>query len=228
MKVLQITGEYPPMRGGIADYTQGLTLALAAEGVTSSVLTSSAAEGQTNPQNSSEEVLPWVEQWNWGLSGTARSAAEQTGAALAHLQYQTGAFAMHPAVNALPWLLARRGLPVVATMHDLRTPYLFPKAGPLRSCANRFMMRTSAAVITTNPQDFAQAQQQAGGTPVYLVPLANQVPASPPPGYDRAEFRRRRGWDGRFVVAHFGMINHTKGAESLVQAAALLRDRGEP
>ena len=51
-----------------------------------------------------------------------------------HIQYQSAAYGLHPAVNYLPWRLrALQHRPAIgATFHDLRFPYIFPKAGPLR------------------------------------------------------------------------------------------------
>ena len=44
-----------------------------------------------------------------------------------NIQYQTAAYGMSPFIHFLPDAL--RPIPVVTTFHDLRFPYLFPKAG---------------------------------------------------------------------------------------------------
>ena len=55
--------------------------------------------------------------------GTALRAARRSRAAVAHIQYQTGAYDMRPTVNLLPAVLrARWGRPVVVTFHDLLVP----------------------------------------------------------------------------------------------------------
>ena len=43
MRVLLVTGEYPPMQGGVGDYTRELGIALVALGVEVHVLTARAA-----------------------------------------------------------------------------------------------------------------------------------------------------------------------------------------
>ena len=63
-----------------------------------------------------------------------------------HIQYQSAAYGCIGAVNFLPWRLrlARPG-PALTTFHDLRLPYLFPKAGPLRWQAVLALARGSDA-----------------------------------------------------------------------------------
>ncbi|MBK9234160.1 MAG: hypothetical protein IPO15_25800 [Anaerolineae bacterium] len=69
------------------------------------------------------------------------AAIRQIQPAVVLIQYQTAAFGLHPAVNLLPgWLrlrLGRRRPRLITTFHDLKFPYLFPKAGPLRLAAVR-------------------------------------------------------------------------------------------
>ena len=122
-RALFVTGEYPPRPGGIADYTHQLRLALAGIGAASRVLTS----GQP-----SQGAVLTVERWGWGALRRVRELARDGGTDVVDSQYQAGAFAMHPEVNLMPWWLARAGVPVVVTFHDLRPPFLFPKAGVFR------------------------------------------------------------------------------------------------
>ena len=52
------------------------------------------------------------------------------------------------------------GVPVVVTFHDLRVPYLFPKAGRLRPAAVTHLARAAAGVIATDPADEAELKQR--------------------------------------------------------------------
>jgi glycosyltransferase involved in cell wall biosynthesis len=89
-------------------------------------------------------------------------AANETKCDVLHIQYQTGAFAMHPVINLLPlrfklhWTRPK----IVTTFHDLRVPYLFPKAGPVRLLANRLLLENSDAAILTNVEDFLSAARR--------------------------------------------------------------------
>ncbi len=211
--VLFITGEYPPMRGGVGDYTARLAEALERQGWAPAVLTSRRAAG-------SRYVAGTVERWGWDLADRARQAAREAGALLLHLQYQTGAFAMHPAVSLLPYRVRER--PLVTTFHDLRVPYLFPKAGPLRLYLNRLLARGSAAVIATNPEDYAalERDRRLRGR-LHLIPIGSNLPE--PSGADPAVTRRRLGVPvDRPAVGFFGFLTRDKGIDLLLVALEAL------
>lgn len=207
--VLLIAGEYPPMRGGVGDYTARLAEALARQGWEPAVLTSRRAAG-------SRYVAGTVERWGWDLAGRARQTARDAGALLLHLQYQTGAFAMHPAVNLLPYRVRER--PLLTTFHDLRVPYLFPKAGPLRLYLNRLLARSSTAVIATNPEDYAalERDRRLRGR-LHLLPIGSNLPE--PSGADPAATRRQLGVPvDRAAVGFFGFLTRDKGIDLLLVA----------
>ena len=125
VRILFVTGEYPPMIGGVGDYTANLRAALNEVGVRSAVVSGGQASGA--------EVFH-VPNWGFRSMRVVASHARLVQADIVHIQYQAGAFGMHPAVNLIPEYL-RRSLnrPVVTTFHDLLPPFLFPKAGSLRS-----------------------------------------------------------------------------------------------
>src|SRR6185436_10183764 len=77
---------------------------------------------------------------------------------LLHIQYQPGAFQLKGAIHLLPYWLRRRrpGVRVVTTFHDLRVPYLFPKAGPLRPFAVQALLRGSQGAIFVDAADLAR------------------------------------------------------------------------
>lgn len=235
MRIWLISGEYPPLRGGVADHTEQLAHHLAARGHQVAVITGREAGPlvglPTSCRWSSGEpvVLPLARDWGLGVWRILRDLARTLRPDLVHLQYQAAAYGMHPAANLLPWWLARLGLPTVTTMHDLRVPYLFPKAGPLRRWAVDRLLRDSAAVVVTTPQDAAAAAPRTGPrTLLRLIPLTVQVPCCPPPDYRRAAWRARYGLDDGPTLAYFGMLNHSKGVELLFRALARVRGQGVP
>jgi glycosyltransferase involved in cell wall biosynthesis len=227
--MLLITGEFPPARGGVGDYTCRLSEALEAEGRAVRVLTrrrwaedisrvgGEGAEGGVGPMEVRRITV-----------GAALRAARGSRAAVAHIQYQTGAYEMRPTANLLPALMrARWGRPVVVTFHDLLVPYLFPKAGPVREWANRLLARTASACVATNPADYERLREW-GARRVELIPIGANVPKRPPAGYDRAKWRTDRGLpEGAVVAAYFGFLNSTKGLDDLLRALAALKQKGD-
>ncbi len=198
-KVLFVTGEYPPLPGGVGDYTANLRMALAVMGARTVVLTSRGAEG---------EDVQTVGRWGWTSAGRALQIARRERVDVVHIQYQAGAFGMHPALNLLPSIVAR-SMPVVTTFHDLRVPYLFPKAGRLRKSAIVRMARGSDAVIVTNPADARALGNE--GIAVRQIPIG---PNLPPPGQGTTP--------DRDTVAFFGFPARSKGIIELLDALATL------
>ena len=233
MKVLFITGEFPPMEGGIGDYTRALGQALAAaggpeypSGCEVHVLTSRQADSAAGLT-----VHSTVERWNWGLWRTVRSLVQREEPAVVHIQYQAAAYAMHPAINLLPRVLRSRRTGqetrprLVVTFHDLRVPYLFPKAGPLRRQAVLELARGSDAAITTNREDYEQLARDLGTTshPPTLIPIGSAITPHLPAAYDREAWRARWGAaPGDLLVCHFGFVNARKGVDTLLDALHLL------
>jgi glycosyltransferase involved in cell wall biosynthesis len=194
--ILFVTGEYPPSPGGIGDYTANLRLALAGAGVRSRVLTSGRP---------SEAGIDALRGWHWSLLRRVPRLVEEHGIEVVHIQYQAGAFAMHPAVNLLPVRLRRRDIPVVTTFHDLRPPYLFPKAGRARSALMLRMARWSRTAIVTNPAD--QRVLERAGIAARRIPIGPNLP--PPHRVPVADTG---------MVAFFGFPARSKGIEELVRA----------
>lgn len=201
------------MHGGVGDYTARLAAALEVEGWKPAVLTSQAV----GP--SPAGVYAEVDRWGWRLLDKVRRTAFQVGAMAVHIQYQTGAFGMHPAINLLPWSL-RRGdqLPSVTTFHDLREPYLFPKAGALRPLVNRALASGSDAVIVTNPEDRRRLENIRGLKPkVHLIPIGSNLPD--PAAIDRSLVLSRLGIrPTERLLGFFGFPTPDKGIELLLRA----------
>ncbi len=229
MRVALVSGEYPPMQGGVGDYTREMARAFAAAGhAVSAIVPRSLASAYVEPGGLSWRVLPVVEDWRWGCWRTVSEAVCQVEPDVVDVQYQAAAYDMRvPAINLLPWHLRRAtGAAVTVTFHDLKPPYLFPKAGPLRSYAVRALGRLVDAAIVTNVEDEVTARRWWGGGArqrphLHRIPIGSNIPAAPPEGYDRQAWRAAHGYgDVDLVWAYFGFLNESKGGETLVQALA--------
>jgi len=146
-----------------------------------------------------------------------------------HIQYQTAAYAMHPAINFLPLRLrlSRQRPRVLITFHDLRVPYLFPKAGVVRRWITRLPARWSDAVIATNSEDYEQLTRVHLPNTLRLIPIGSNIHPQPPPGYDRAAWRRHLGvLEDEVLLCYFGFLNESKGGVTLLRSLAELVRRG--
>ena len=235
MRILFITGEYPAMQGGVGDYTRQLSQALGALGADVHVLTDANAGGDhlRAPTDAYEPtVYPEIDDAGWQLWGRALRLSQQLRPDVIHIQYQSAAYGLHAAVNYLPWRLrARPGRPhVVTTFHDLRFPYLFPKAGPLRWQAVLALAKGSDADVITNPVDWVRMTQAGlGKHRMFAIPIGSNIRCRPPQDYDRVRQRALWGADPEtWLLAYFGFLNPGKGGEVLMRTLAGLVRAGKP
>ena len=217
------------MRGGMGDYTRELGIALARMGHEVHVITHINARGANHDPRVARHltVHPHIERWNWHGLRRLIALTRRLEATIVHLQYQTAAYNMHPAINTVPWW-ARRLLPKVRatiTYHDLLVPYLFPKAGALRRWITYFPARHAHLVITTNAED--QWTLESAGIASVRIPIGPNVHPVPVNAKDVAEFRHRLGIPPNAgVVGYFGFLNRSKGVTDLLQAIRTLVDAG--
>lgn len=238
LHILMITGEYPPAVGGVGDYTRQLGRALIAQGQRVSVL----PNGPANERDGRDEpaVIPLGAGWGWRSWSQALRVIRLLTPEIVHIQYQTGAFAMQPTINLLPWRL--RQLPnrprIVVTAHDLRLPYLLPKADPLRGWVTQRLFADADALILTNTEDDERVHASAAPsrelfsprapiqTPTTVIPIGSNIAPTPPHGFDRTDWRGWLGSDAQTVwLAYFGLLNRSKGVIELLTALAELPPR---
>jgi glycosyltransferase involved in cell wall biosynthesis len=150
------------MQGGVADHTAHLARHLIRLEMEVSILTSykcqidESANTQYPISNTpSPIVYPIITTWSLGCWRQISRFLEEHRPDVLHIQYQAAAFDLGGWINWLPWWLRRRQARprLVVTFHDLRVPYLFPKAGPLRWRSILALARYADAVIVTNVED---------------------------------------------------------------------------
>ena len=236
MRICLLSAEYPPARGGVGDYTRLLASALARAGLEPCVLTSAWASA-TEPEPAGVRAHRRITTWRFGLWRQVAAFLQAERPDVLHVQYQTAAYGMHPAINLLPWRLrlGRLSVPVVTTFHDLRPPYLFPKAGAARHLPALALAAGSAAVVLVAREHWREAPLAwlhrllpALADKTCVIPIGSNIPAAPPASYDRGAWRKSLGVaEGELLLAYFGFVNSSKGVDDLLLALAALRDRGQ-
>ncbi|GIK42785.1 MAG: glycosyl transferase family 1 [Chloroflexota bacterium] len=255
MKVVFLTGEYPPMQGGIADHTAYLAQHLAPLGIHSSILITrhwreiQASRGFAFSSDQSSDlpiIQPSIPNWGWRCWPGIVSFLQIHQPDVLHIQYQAAAFDLGGWINWLPWYLKRRRIStrIVTTFHDLRVPYIFPKAGAFRWKSMLALARHSDAVICTNREDLKQLSTvnnqlsivndqispplpRSPAPLLTLIPLGSNIEPQPPANFERATWRKKYHADEKtLLLAYFGFLNESKGGEELIETLALLRQQG--
>ena len=232
MKIGLVTGEFPPLEGGVGAFTQELARALSAAGHDIHVITSRKArpEGielsmstRNDPVDLKFALLhPRIKRWRWPSMANIVDIVLRYELEVVNIQYQAAAYNMNSAaINMLPWRM--RGITkTVVTFHDLRVPFLFPKAGSLRKTAVRFMAKNALGVIVTNAGDLQTLSAEIK-TPAAQIPIGSNINAYTPNHIEIAESRDQlKLRDRDCLLGYFGFLNESKGADILLQALSKL------
>jgi glycosyltransferase involved in cell wall biosynthesis len=250
MRVLLVTGSFPPMTCGVGDYTRELAGALAArEDVEVGVLTSTAADRDTS---GAFEVFPVLRDWKPSEFPEVREVVRAWKPDVVHVQYPTRGY--HGSLPyRLPLLLRMRGIPVVQTWHE----YVPRTGSPWDVAYARWRdlpgVLFGRDVIVVRPSYRERMpfwfRVLAARKRFHLVPNGPTVPRIILDDDERATIRERWGARGRALLAFFGLCYEHKGIDDLLAAfdpsrhhlvivggidqadpyqAALLRRVGEP
>ena len=213
MKIGMISGEFAPMPGGVGDFARILAERITKHGHDVHMLSRAGC---------ASDALPVSTVKNWGIKclSPIQNWAEQNDFELINLQFQTAAYDMSPVIH---FLSAALDQPFVTTFHDLRHPYLFPKAGRLRDWTVRHLAQSSDGVIVTNREDAASLAHLPLQT---LIPIGSAIPHTNDADSSRSSWRERLGAaEATFLLGFFGFIQPIKGADYLIEALAELRQR---
>ena len=240
MRIGLVTGEYPPMQGGVGAFTRELAQALDRLGHEVHVVTHREARpALANDERYSLQQLrepvdlgyaqlhAQARRWRWGDVARVADIVRRYDLQIVDIQYQAAAYNMlSAAINLAPWRL--KGLStVVVTFHDLRVPYLLPKVGPLRRYVVRFAARQAHGVIATNQEDYGTLREwEIEEEDIRQIPIGSNIRVHEPEEMDVLMTRRRLGLrPADCLLGYFGFLNESKGADTLVHALAHLDER---
>jgi len=235
MRVVMVAGTYRPERCGMAHYVQRLRSALDERDVSSLVLTTKEAAGDSKDPGVRGVVR------GWGLPDLPAlvRAVHRARPDLIHIQHAAGTYGFKRAVFFLPPLLRAAGChaPLVTTVHEYGWWEWEPRGVPrgateaLKTWGQRrgrwdredgFLLTGSDVLLTTNTHaETAITERLPWLSPrLRRVPLVANVDVYPVGGDEaRAEARSRYGWPpDAEVIAYLGFLHPVKGIENLLEA----------
>ncbi|MCB8925056.1 MAG: glycosyltransferase family 4 protein [Ardenticatenaceae bacterium] len=247
LKIGLVTGEYPPMEGGVGAFTAELAKALHELGHTVHIITSREARPSDAPRTFTSaiepidigfaQLHPRLNRWRWPSLAVIADIVLRYELDVVNIQYQPAAYNMKSAaINFLPWRL-KNMVKTAVTFHDLRVPYLFPKVGPLRQTAVNFLARSADGIIATNPADYQSLisnlqspsffQRKGAKTPkVAQIAIGSNITVHPTNHIETEDIRHSLGLQPQdALLGYFGFLNESKGADTLIEALAGLDGR---
>jgi len=233
MRVGMITGEYPPLEGGVGDFSHELGTALHADGHEIYILTTRMHDRQISPvKENGLMIYRDIYDWDRSMHANITDWINTQALDVVNIQYQAAAYQMRSGINFYPRAQRRHlNAPVVVTYHDLLPPYLFPKAGPLRQWSVRQLARHADGIIVTNDDDYTAltAAMERTLPPTRLIPIGSNIAPQPPAGYDRTGWRAAHSiYPNDMLIGFFGFLNRGKGVETLIEALGQLVAAGLP
>ena len=219
MRVMLVTGSFPPLPCGVGDYTYHLAGALAERpGLRVSILTSRLKE---TPPETSFEVLPVMDSWRLKAAPAAFRAIRRWAPDIVHPQYPTQGYGD----GFLPWLLPAIGFSagcrVVQTWHESyarqRGPLLFLKA----------MVPSRLVVVRPNYRELLKPILRPalwGKKPLY-IPNASSIGKIALTPEARACLRTRYLAGQQRLIVFFGFVYPQRGVDKLFEIANPQTDR---
>jgi hypothetical protein len=218
-----ITGEYPPQRGGVADYTQRLADALAAEGDDVRVYAPPHAGADTDEPGVRVQRLPD----HYGAR--SRRMLEQALAGLPHpraavVQYVPQSFGMRGCnIPFARWLRTLAGYPLFVMFHEVSitvgpgTPLKYR----LQALATRTMARSAiraadAMFVSTPAWEPLLRRAMREATPIDWTPVPSNIGLTSD-GAGRDAVRKHLEIESDIVIGHFGTYRETFARKALAE-----------
>jgi glycosyltransferase involved in cell wall biosynthesis len=210
MRILLLTGSYPPMRCGVGDYVASLADALGRlSGTEVAVITDRRAHGAGS--SSRVEVFPVVHGWEVFDLQPILNTIRRWAPDVLHFQYPTQGYGDRRLPWLLPLVLSVLRIPIVQTWHEH-----LPMGSLLRSLALA-LAPGRLVVVRPNYETAIPTWARLLIRPKRprFIPNASSVPRVELSDSERRDIRRHLNSSAKYFVAYFGFIYPNKSVELL-------------
>ena len=221
LRVLMVSGSYPPMHCGVGDYTARLSDALRkCPDIELQVLTTAFDDAVTAPPF----VHRRIERWRSRGLAPYREMLQNFRPDVVHIQYPAQGYRNWSAAAALSSIARRTsGARIVQTWHEYPQPLAAPPGWALLA-----MGATADALIYVRPDYESHVhgplRRMVASIPRRFVPNGPAVPPVLLTVGEREQMKRELAVGERRLIAHFGFAYPHKGVHLLFDIADAARD----
>jgi len=216
MRILMVTGSYPPQRCGVGYYTHKLVSELTDAGLEIDVVTTKGEHFRDDPIVRFE-VPDWKTRTWWREVGGMEKGRYD----LIHVQYPARHYGYRPDLAGLTLTLKRRfpGVPVVVTVHEFSITHI------LRKLTVGAIVSPARAVVTTADSERNSLIRwlpwlKSRMSVIHVATNISRLPIS-------ADRKREVRWhcgvkDEDRLVVFFGLLHQNKGVRRMFEAFAIV------
>jgi glycosyltransferase involved in cell wall biosynthesis len=211
VKVLMISGSYPPIDCGIKIHTSKLarTLLHQQPSLQLKILTSTAAERD-------DLSLPRVASWTSPALRPVNETMREIKPDLIHIEYPSVMYRRHVFINLLPWWLRLRfpRVPIVLTVHEYHDASWL---GKLRILLTLLPVQRT---VISNQEDADSLAKVVPFKRVDTIPISPSFEPYRFTAKELTEFRRAHHLADSRAVVYFGTVEPKKGVKQLLDSVA--------
>jgi glycosyltransferase involved in cell wall biosynthesis len=228
MKVVLVVGDFPPVVGGLSDYTALLAQDLARLGIHVTVLTTKIEDQADRSVVLGVEIRRVMSRWRLSEIGSILRIIDELGpATIVSLMYGDSTTRRRPLVNLLPFLLRllRPKCHVVVNIHEFRTQRTFWRIWAIP------MIMTSHGMVFVDPPDKESLIRwtRLKRPKMVCIPIAPNILPVPVTNDIRRVCRQRLGMHEDIpIITFFGGMTTQKALFDLLEAMNNLRRDAVP
>jgi len=228
MKVVMVVGEFPPLIGGISDYTAFLAKELVKLGMRVVVVTTKVNGCGRESFEEGLDVRRIISKWRMREVGFILDIIDKMGpGTIVNLQYGGSATQRRPMVTLLPAILRlmRPHCRVVVTLHEFRGQRV-----RWRMWTVPMLLAAHGLIFVDPPERKLLGRWTTLRRPrIKCIPIAPTIPPVPVTSAQRSTWRQNLGVvDDRPIVVFFGSIGPSKGFFDLLTSVKTLREADLP
>jgi glycosyltransferase involved in cell wall biosynthesis len=221
MRVLVITGSFPPMKCGVGDYSYNLVKAIAAiPGTQVGVLTSNW-HGAESVSCNGIDVFPVMDSWALSEASKVTRILRRWSPDIVHIQYPTQGYANAKLPWFLPLICFLMGNKVVQTWHEDLISRDVPKL--------LFRSMIPGGLVVVRPRYKERSRfffrWALWNKRMEFIRNASVIPRSDLGDQDKKELRKKYLNGQRRLIVFFGFVNPNKGVELLLDIAEPASDQ---